>query len=366
MHLSIISPEGPWTVIGLMSGTSLDGLDICAVRFTYASTWDLMAFETIPYDTNWQNRFRQAPNMSGLELTELHFNFGLFQAEAVQAFCQKYNLIPDLVSAHGHTVFHQPEKGFSLQIGEGESMASLLNILVVNEFRIKDIVSGGQGAPLVPAGERALFPEHSLFLNLGGIANIHIRDTCAYDVCPCNMLLNDWIRPLNLPYDAGGAIAAKGALVPELLEKLDALDYYQSPPPKSLGAEDYLQMIPPVFDLFREVSAPDLLHTACLHIAGKIIQALKGHEGRVLLSGGGVHHSFLISCLEAGAPQCYWEIAPAGIADAKEALIFAWLGLRTVRGLPNTSPLLTGSDTAQVSGSIHLPGNLRTLPVSLK
>jgi anhydro-N-acetylmuramic acid kinase len=346
--------QWPVHAIGLMSGTSLDGLDICAVRFEQDGSWEIVAFETASYAEDLKTALQDARALSGLALTELHFRFGRFQAERVLEFCARHAFTPDYVAAHGHTVFHQPAKGYSLQIGEGETMAALLKSTVINDFRIRDIATGGQGAPLVPAGEVALFPQYSAFLNLGGIANIHIVDTAAYDVCPCNMLLNDWISGMGLAYDAEGQLAASGHLIPELLDALNGIDWYTLPAPKSLGAEWYADHIPKVYAGYQAHPLADLLHTACHHIAQQICVAIPADCQQVLVTGGGAYHDFLMQCLRFYRPNTEWVIPDARVVESKEALVFAWLGLRVLEGKGNVLHRLTGGAAGLVAGSVHL------------
>lgn len=338
-----------------MSGTSLDGLDICLVEFGPDGQWEIQAFCCYPYTENWRSRLKSATQSDAEEITRLHIDFAHLQAEYVLRFMQEFNCHADLISAHGHTIFHQPEKHFTLQIGEGETMAALLNIPVVTNFRVQDVALGGQGAPLVPAGEKHLFPEYSLFLNLGGIANIHILNTAAFDICPANMLLNYLIQPLGLPYDDGGKIASSGKMIPELFSQLNKIPYYTQSYPKSLGIEWFEQNIIPCVNDFLNHSLSDLLFTSTCHVAFQTGRVLKNVRGKMLVTGGGALHSFLISKMAEYAPGVDIIVPDQRLIEAKEALVFAWLGYRRYRGEINTLPEHTGAAKAVSAGALSIP-----------
>lgn len=345
----------PCIVLGLMSGTSLDGLDIAAVAFQEEDSWELLAFRSYPYSEHWQHTLRESRNLSGLALTHLDIAFARLQAEYIRTFLEDTGIRPQAIASHGHTVFHQPDQGITLQIGDGETLYAHTGIPVITHFRIQDIQKGGQGAPLVPAGELALFPEYAAFVNLGGFANIHVKSRYACDTGPCNMLLNYLIAPLGLPFDADGELAASGKIIPEFFDRLNAIPYFHQAPPKSLGAEWFAQEVEPIVKEFENLPIPDLLHTSCHHIAWQIISLLPEQPGAVMVTGGGVHHLFLLKELIRQAPWLRFDVPDAPMADAKEAVIFAWLGYRRLRGLPNTLPELTGASEAVSGGSLHGP-----------
>ncbi|NJM94351.1 MAG: anhydro-N-acetylmuramic acid kinase, partial [Cytophagales bacterium] len=223
--------EQRYSVIGLMSGTSLDGLDLAHVELTYGQgTWSFAwgPCETQPYSPDWVERLQAAPRLSGLELSLLDLEYGRFLGSRVRAFAQKYSLTPDLVASHGHTVFHQPERGLTFQLGKGKAIAVACDFPVVYDFRIDDVLLGGQGAPLVPVGDHLLFPQYAVCLNLGGIANLSAetpQGRVAYDICGCNLLLNAVAQGMGLAYDDGGQLARQGELLPSLLAQLDAWDF---------------------------------------------------------------------------------------------------------------------------------------------
>ncbi len=355
-----------YTGIGLMTGTSLDGLDLACCRFAVEESrysWELLQTQCVVMPAEWQDRLRNLPYASAETFARTHTEFGNWLGKQTAAFISENKLRPDFVASHGQTIFHQPENGFTSQIGDGESLVAHLPCLAVTNFRSKDVALGGQGAPLVPMGERFLFPEHRLFLNLGGICNLTYGDF-AFDIAPCNLALNHLYR-LAMPdsvtdYDPEGALAASGNLLPDLLAAWDALDWYQQLPPKSLGWEWISEVFLPVADRF-EGSAVDKLHTALIHITGQIALAMQQQgiqNERLLVTGGGRRHRFFMEkLLQKVLP---WGIeadlsAPESWVDFKEAIIFAFLGLRVLQGKSTSLATVTGAPFDVVGGAIHLP-----------
>ena len=347
--------------IGMMSGSSLDGLDIAACRFQVKGTTvsvELLQAETIEYDERWYNRLANLPDQPAEIYAKTDVYYGHWLGKAVAEFCKKHHLNPDFIASHGHTIFHQPDKNFTAQIGDGETLASYLTCPVVTNFRNKDVALGGEGAPLVPLGEKFLFPQYELFLNLGGICNLSYQDL-AFDVSSCNGLLNYLAQLVGKPYDEHGTMAREGQLIPELLDALNALSYFQQPPPKSLGREWFEAEVLPVLNQFLE-SPPDMLHTACHHIAyqiGQAVQSLGVNGGTLLVTGGGSHHQYLMEQITAALRPFGVEIAEedSDWIDFKEAVVFAFLGLRVLLGGTSTLASVTGARLDATCGSIHLP-----------
>jgi anhydro-N-acetylmuramic acid kinase len=245
--------------IGLMSGSSLDGMDICAVKFWRSDdgldedwSYEITQARTEPYSSDWTDKLKSAETLPGDKLVQLHSAFGQYIGKLVCKFIKDFQLDGQIqfIASHGHTIFHQPENGFTLQLGDGEATASMLSVPLVCNFRSKDVALGGVGAPLVPVGEKFLFPKYRFCLNLGGIANITIDHNKAFDICPCNMLLNYLAEEYDptLAYDAGGNLASKGKLLSELLQSLNSLPYYQQPPPKALGREWFQATVLPLLE----------------------------------------------------------------------------------------------------------------------
>jgi len=354
-----------------MSGTSLDGMDLACCNFTWdGERWSyaLIKAQTIAYDETWYARLKCLEDQSALAFAKTNIYYGHLLGKTLSSFISDHQLQPQFVASHGQTIFHQPNKNFTVQIGDGETIASYLSCPLVCNFRNKDVAIGGQGAPLVPFGDRYLFDRYPLCLNLGGIANIS-SPTMAYDVSVCNMALN-WLarnHDSNLEYDVDGQLGRSGRLNPELLQALDGLPYYRTQAPKSLGAEwfqaEFMPLIMP--DRIRVV---DSMHTVCIHIARQVANALSGHvtHGKeVLVTGGGSHNRFLMDCMEASFRPHDLKIVQADrqTIDFKEAIIFAFLGLQTLLGKPNTMSTATGAPFDSCTGSIHLPATGWKMPL---
>jgi len=347
-----------YRAVGVMSGTSLDGLDLVFCEFHLENsrwTYQLPIAETIEYSDILRDRLKNAVNFSGLELALLNSDYGHFLGQEIQKFIEKNRLDVDLISAHGHTVFHQPKKRLTLQIGDGAAIASYVRYPVVTQFRNTDAALGGQGAPLVPIGDKFLFNSADFCLNLGGIANISFTEhskTTAFDICVCNMALNN----LMPPYDKNGNIAASGKLNSELLIKLNSLDFYKKQPPKSLGFEWFENNFLPILDTF-ECSIEDKLHTVCEHIAeqiSKIVNVQKNiSEKTMLVTGGGAKNNFLMSRIKQHCLCKFSENNPL-IVDFKEALIFAFLGVLRLRQEVNCLSDVTGAKHDNIGGCVYL------------
>ena len=371
------TPPKMYDGIGLMSGTSLDGIDLVFCRFWEKSSpapdqppWEykILKAKTVPMPAKWHDRLYCLDTQSAETYAKTDIYFGHFLGEVIRDFIQKEGIKPQFVASHGQTIFHQPEKTFTAQIGDGETISSYLDVPLVTNFRNKDVALGGQGAPLVPFGEVNLFSNDHIFLNLGGIANLTIGTT-AFDVCVCNMALN-WLAGQLIPacsYDNGGEIAAGARVNKELLNLLDSLPWYELAPPKSLGKEWFEGTILPLLNSF-PASTQEKMRTYVEHIAGQIALSIYQTQSaqaanlkdpsNLLATGGGVHHSLLMSCIQARLLKRGLEIqikTDPQLIDYKEALIFAFLGLNTLLRRPNVLASVTGARMGAVSGSVHLP-----------
>ncbi|MTI22155.1 anhydro-N-acetylmuramic acid kinase [Fulvivirga sp. RKSG066] len=349
-----------YQTIGLMSGTSLDGLDIAFCEFfleNHRWKFDCKVAETISYPENLLKKLKAATTLSGEELTYLDIELGGWIGEVVAQFINKKALKVDFISSHGHTVFHQPHNGMTLQIGSGLEMHLATDLPVINDFRSKDVALGGQGAPLVPIGDQLLFSEYDYCINLGGIANVSFEQQgkrVAFDIAPCNMILNRLTEKLGHRYDENGNQARSGNVNAKLLERLNSWTYYKESHPKSLG---YEQIANEVFPLLDNSNLPitDLLATYTTHIAEAIAQIfpIDGKEQHVLITGGGAYNSFLIDKLKAFTPELV-KISKADkkLIDFKEAIIFAFLGVLRMRKETNCLSSVTGASTDSSSGVI--------------
>ncbi len=342
----------------------MDGLDIACCDFFEENgkyRFEVVVAETVGFDERWQNRLRKIADQNAEIYAKTHVYFGHWMGEQTRQFIDKHGLEPDFVASHGQTVFHQPHKSFTAQIGDGETMVASLPCPLVTNFRNKNVAAGGEGAPLVPFGEQYLFSDYQLFMNLGGIANMTWGEQ-AFDISPCNMVLNRIVQALDpdLAYDKDGELAASGAIDPALLEAMNALPYYRQRPPKSLGAEWVDTQFIPLFTQYQPAPL-DALRTTVAHIAFQIALAAKRlgiRDQQMLITGGGYHNSFM-------REQIASHLAPLGIVvdrtvnlaivDFKEAIIFAFLGLAALKGMPNTLAKATGTQLPVLGGAIHLP-----------
>jgi len=315
-----------------MSGTSLDGVDIafCLLKEETGDwSYSIVCAETIPYPADWKTRLQFLPNASALELARSHVSYGHYLGILVKEFLEKNRLEADLVASHGHTIFHQPQNGFTCQIGDGAAIAAECRIPVVSDFRMLDVALGGQGAPLVPIGDHLLFPEYGSCLNIGGFANIsyeHNGCRVAFDICPANIILNHLSEKLGYPYDKDGLISASGQLDNNLLNRLNQIRYYKLPPPKSLGREWVESILLPIIDQ-NTLPVNDILRTVTEHIALQLAKILDNIAvQQVLITGGGAFNSFLIKRVRTNS-NAMLVIPDPLIINYKEALLFALLGV---------------------------------------
>lgn len=349
-----------YSAIGLMSGTSLDGLDIAACEFILANgkwTFNILSGHTFPYSQDWKEKLTGLPFADALTFSMANIEYGHLLGRLTQDFLKKTGFQPDLIASHGHTVFHQPDHGLTVQIGSGSAIAAETGLPVICDFRSVDVALGGQGAPLVPIGDRLLFSDFDACLNLGGFANIsmeHNGDRIAFDICPVNIVLNMLANKVGLEYDKDGIIAQSGIIDNELLDELNRLDYYQQKYPKSLSRE-WLEseFLPRVNRL--NIPLNNCMRTMCEHIALQVNQSITtSHPFSILVTGGGAHHQFLMARIRQGGFH-NWVIPPKEWTDFKEALVFAFLGVLRWRGEPNVFRSVTGSMIDHSGGAIYHP-----------
>jgi len=349
-----------YNTIGLMSGTSLDGLDIAFCRFSFSSQhnwkWELLDCDTVTYPKELKSKLSRSKSLSGLDLQKLDVELGKWMGVAVKKFINENRLEVDFIASHGHTVFHVPEEQLTLQIGNPNFIHAITGRPVISDFRTLDLTKGGQGAPLVPIGDELLFGEFDFCINLGGIANLSYRDEnearLAFDICSCNILLNALAKLKDLNFDDEGKIGAAGTVIDSLLEKWDDFSFLKKDPPKSLGIE----MIEPEILAFinpEKYTVEDMMATGVEHIAKQITAALQQAKGggSVLLTGGGAFNKFLVDRLKSKLNKKYaLTLADSKMVNYKEALIFGFLGVLNVRNEFNTLSSVTGAHSNSVSG----------------
>ncbi|TBN01298.1 anhydro-N-acetylmuramic acid kinase [Hyunsoonleella flava] len=352
--------KNEYHVIGIMSGTSLDGIDLVYTQFHFQHKWTfkILLSKTISYDNFWIEKLKSLVELSPDDLKKVDQEYTRFLAKTINTFIENNDIIHlDAICSHGHTALHKPEKNLTYQIGNKPIISKLLELKVVCDFRIQDVKLGGQGAPLVPIGDKLLFSDYDFCLNFGGFANISLDfngERIAYDICPVNIVLNYYTMQLGLDYDDNGSIASSGNIDQDLLLKLNELDFYHKPYPKSLGLEWVKAYIFPLINSF-QLEIKDILCTFCEHIAIQVSKETeKKKGGSVLLTGGGAYNAYLLSRLKH---HCNSRIIvpEKEVVEFKEALIFAFLGILKLRNEVNCLKSVTGASKNHSTGEIYQP-----------
>ena len=344
-------------IIGVMSGTSLDGVDLCYTNFTFNNKWNYKIFNAITYNytEQWKKRLLNSINLSKTDLYNLDVDYTNLLSLYIQDFISKFNIDRiDSISSHGHTVLHQPQKNITYQIGNLPSLSKNLNINVVCDFRIQDVELGGQGAPLVPIGDQLSFPDYKYCLNLGGFSNISYKcnsKITAFDICPVNTVLNHYSNIIGYDFDKDGLIAREGKIESKLLDELNSIEYYSKFNPKSLGIEWVINIIYNIIDKYN-LSIPDILRTYSEHIAIQTQNAVKNNTSTILITGGGVRNKFLIELI-TNRLENHINIPDDILIDFKEALIFGFLGVLRLRNENNCLSSVTGASKNHSSGKIY-------------
>lgn len=358
-----------YRAIGIMSGSSLDGLDIAFVEFQEnAGTWTYEIKQAVcyPYSSEWIEKFKRVSTQTASDYLLLHSEFGHYIGHRVNEFIEENGLHYQvaLVSSHGHTSFHLPQNKMTAQLGDGSAIAAITGLPVVSDLRAMDVAFGGQGAPIVPIGERKLLGVYNLFLNLGGIANIsfNAEPYLAFDVCPANRILNMLSNEVGREYDANGDMAKSGTVDLALLNRLNDLDYYKQPSPKSLSNEFGTEVIyPMVQDGSKNVE--DGLRTYVEHIVVQVSKAISQHRSllvkencRLLATGGGVFNSFLTGRLRDELARMKVELVATEekLVKYKEAMIMAFIGVLRWRQEYNIYSSVTGAERDSINGALWI------------
>ena len=348
-----------YAIVGMMSGTSMDGMDLVLCHFTREKDiWHFTIKKAVTYDytPEWTERLNQAFRLTAGEFLQLHHQYGRLIGDHVAEFLQSSGLSADLVASHGHTIFHQPERGFTFQLGDGASIVSRCHVTTVSDFRTLDVALGGQGAPLVPVGDELLFSQYAYCLNLGGFANVSNRrdgKRIAFDICPVNIVLNELSRKIGKEFDEGGKTGRSGIPHLPLVNDLNSLEYYGHRGPKSLGREWAEKTYMPLLDTYN-LPLEDIMSSVYEHIAVQIASHLDvSGTGDVLVTGGGAFNTFLVEKIQSKTRSAL-IIPEDQIVKFKEALIFAFLGLLRYRNETNCLASVTGAFRDSSSGVIHL------------
>jgi anhydro-N-acetylmuramic acid kinase len=348
-----------FAVVGMMSGTSMDGMDLVLCRFSReGNEWHFHIEKALTYDYSpeWTTNLNEAFRLPAGEFLQLHNAYGRLIGDYVARFLKDNKISADLVASHGHTIFHQPEKGFTFQLGEGASIVSRCKVTTVSDFRTMDVALGGQGAPLVPVGDELLFSGYGYCLNLGGFANVSNRrdgKRIAFDICPVNIVLNELARRTGKEFDMDGKIGRSGIPHPQLVNELNSLEFYLQGGPKSLGREWVDKSFMPLLDKYNlplEIIMSSVYEHVSLQIGSYL--DLSG-PGEVLVTGGGTFNTFLIEKIKSHT-QSELVIPDEQLIKFKEALIFAFLGLLRFMNETNCLCSVTGAVRDSSSGVIHL------------
>ncbi len=351
-----------WYVIGVMSGTSLDGVDLVYTKFIKDNeySFEILKTETVNYSEKWKKLLIEAFNYSGEKLVKLNVDYGNLLGDLINKFIHKNNIKKiDFIASHGHTIFHQPEKNYTLQIGNGAEITAETKIKLICDFRIQDVALGGQGAPLVPIGDQHLFNDYRYCLNLGGFSNISFDkdgERVAFDICPVNIVMNHYTRKIGKEFDDGGKMASGGILNNNLLSELNNLPFYKDDKPKSLGYEFIADTVIPIIDKYN-LPIKDILRTFIEHVAIQLADVLNRNSimmkvNKVLITGGGAFNDFLIKRLKS-LTSVNVIIPDKEIIDFKEALIFAFLGVLKDQNEVNCIKSVTGARKDHSSGVVY-------------
>ncbi len=344
--------------IGLMSGTSLDGLDIAFCEFWQENEqwkYQFLKTESLSYPQEWQENLSLAQNLLAQDFLLLNNAYGRYIGEQTKLFIKTLSIRPQIIASHGHTVFHQPQNNFTFQLGNPAEIAAQTGITTIANFRSLDIALGGQGAPLVPIGDKLLFSDYDICLNLGGFANISLQSKgkrIAYDVCAVNFVLNYFAHLINQIYDNNGDIGRHGEVNKAILEELNQLAFYKQRFPKSLAREWVEKVIFPVFNAYK-ISVSDMFRTYYEHIAYVLSTELNLYSPKkILITGGGVYNQFLIELLTKKLDADI-IIPHEQLIDFKEALIFAFLGVLRLENQNNCLKSVTGASADNSGGVIY-------------
>ena len=341
-------------IAGLMSGSSLDGVDIAIIHFEengYFPSWKVLHTTTIPFDQNILHHLVNVTQMTGYELAVFDFQLGQYFGQCLQNFIQSIPTTVDYISSHGHTVFHDPANGMTLQIGNGAAIAAATQLPVICQHRYMDIAFGGKGTPLVPIVEKYLYPDYDHFINLGGIANvsIHTKDTViAYDSCPCNQVFNHYAQLLHHSFDDKGHLSRSGKVDQDLLMALEAIPFYHVSAPKSIDNSWIQSYVIPLMDSF-DIAIVDRMATFTEHVSIQLHKAMS--QDPCLVTGGGAYHDYLLErCRQKGMQL----VIPNDLQiNFKESILMAYLGYLRILQLPATLPSVTGASQPTIAGVIY-------------
>jgi len=345
-------------IIGVMSGTSLDGIDLAELHFSISEkgvwSFEIGVAETIAYPTIWKDNLQEAISYSEGKMKVFNKEYTFYLGEIISGFIKRNQFKNiDAVCSHGHTIWHQPKNGVTLQIGNLPEIATLTNQNIVCDFRAQDVALGGNGAPLVPIGDRLLFNKYDYCLNLGGFSNVSYEKEgkrIAYDISPVNIALNVLAEKLGFPFDEDGKLAEKGKVNNKLFQQLNNITYYKENPPKSLGLEWVQENIYPLLEASK-ITTIDQIASVTEHVAFQIANEIKENTS-VLVTGGGAFNSYLLKQIQY-YKSCNLEVPSSELIEYKEALIFGLLGILKLRNEVNCLASVTGAERDHSSGFVY-------------
>lgn len=357
-----------YKALGLMSGSSLDGLDIVFVELNEVrGKWyyEIIHADCMPYSEQWIDQLKNAMNLSVKDFLKLNTAYGRYLGEQINLFIDKYGIEHqvNVIASHGHTVMHEPATQTTMQIGEGSSIAAATGLPVVSDLRNLDVALGGQGAPIVPIGDRLLFGDNHFWLNIGGIANVtavdELGNTIAFDICPANQILNALAKRADKSYDDAGSMARSGSVMPELLQELSTHSYYEQTAPKSLSNEQAMNMGNALLE--SNLSTNDLLRTGVELMAQQIANAVgqypcNDENIRLLATGGGALNTFLMEVLQDKLNSYNITVAVPDVQTIqyKEAIVMALIGVLRWREETNVLSNVTGAKRDSIGGALWM------------
>jgi anhydro-N-acetylmuramic acid kinase len=351
-------------IVGVMSGSSLDGLDIALCTFDKEGDqliWTLSHGQTIAFSAALEHRLATATAMTGLDLMQLDGDFGKYIGEQVKKWAGEHQVNADFIASHGHTIFHHPELGFTTQIGSGAHIAFITGTDTITDFRSGDVAAGGQGAPFAPVADTKLFPGYNAYLNLGGIANINILSSDgqqkAWDIGPCNQALNFLANKVGKAFDQNGEIASNGNIKNEIVSQLADMFPFEDGRPKGLSnafiKSSWIQYLEKSNENINDLMASSAEAIATLILSH--ISPLASQQTNVLVTGGGAHNSFLINTLKRKASEIsiHFTLPSKEIIDYKECALMGYLGFLTATGRPYDIKDITGASKETIGGALY-------------
>lgn len=363
-------PEKTYRVLGLLSGSSLDGADLAVCSFsvdpltpTKLLSWNIHLARTIPYPQEWITRFKNLPGASARDLVLADTELGHYYGVLINQLLKEHSITVDLISSHGHTIFHFPELKTTTQIGDGAAIVSETGIDTVTQLRSVDVAFAGEGAPLAPLGDRYLYPGYTYYLNLGGIANVTAyqdEKIIAFDICPCNQIFNALAETIGQDFDRDGAIAASGNLNHPLLARLQDDDYLIKPYPKSLD-NTWSQEHQVKQAIQWDARLEDKMNTAVEFVALEIAKACRQltqpesstERPTLFCTGGGALNAHLISRIAFHCPEIELVLPSRKIIEFKEVSFIALAGLFRCLRVPNLYASVTGAPSDTINGALY-------------